>query len=206
MERMKYFILFFLFLSKCVFAAEKIEAEVGKAKVKRNKVAFIISNTKPQTPHTQELLQRVKFNLEFADFFDVVVEMDKDGVGKTDYVNFLNWKESTYDFLIKADVETNNDLVTTKVFVYDVASKSQLFGNSYSGKTALSVKISQKISDQVLSIITGRPSEAFFSRFAFVCDKGMGKGDNTKKEIYMTDWDTSYVEQLTNRKSISFSP
>jgi len=146
----------------------------------------------------------VSGDLDLTGYFvpmDKAAFIDTDGSSLTpESINFKNWTVIGAEILLKAGytcIGENN--IEVEIRLYDTFLGKQVFALSYLGKLDSTRSLMHRISNDIISAITGTKG-MFLSRLLFT------NNQTGNKEIYICDFDGKNVEQLTSYKSISLFP
>ncbi len=211
---------YFLFLLIGFKAFAYVSIDVGKAHVRQSQVALqplILTNPSLDSNSLQigsSLFEVLEKNLSFLGRFTLINQeafLEKPGEKSlrpypesSNGFIWKNWQLLNTDYLImgkysltKKNLET---LVQVECFVYHVPLKKQLLHKKYSGSIRQIRQLAHYISNDFIQVIAKTPS-MFLTKITAV--KSLS---NSKKELFIMDWDGVQQKQISFHRSIVMLP
>ncbi|MCY4321377.1 MAG: hypothetical protein OXC37_03095 [Bdellovibrionaceae bacterium] len=210
------FLFCFAFLFS-ISAHARIYINVGAPEnIKKSIIALSEFRLKAETSDKKSLsigekmTERLNKNLKFSSYFNVLsskafienpnllepVPYLKNSKG----FRWQNWKLSGADFLFFADYSISDENLLIDVYFYNVNSQKRILKKNYKGAQFQSLKIIDKISNDIVKKLSGR--EGIFET-KIIAVRSM---DSVKKEIFVMDWNGERKKRITYHRSIVLSP
>ncbi|WII70580.1 translocation protein TolB [Bdellovibrio sp. 22V] len=114
---------------------------------------------------------------------------------------FQSWSAIGTDFLIRAGYSIVGNEVTLETYTYHVPRANLILGKKYKGPLSSARRIAHTFTNDVMKALTGKEGP-FLSRIVVSSDRSGG----VSKEIFVMDWDSANMEQVSSHRSISISP
>jgi TolB protein len=115
-------------------------------------------------------------------------------------INFANWLVIGAKAIVKGTATQSGNTVTVEARLLDVAQRSQIGGERYSGNADRLPQMGRRFADKVMEYLTGEPGP-FDSRIAFASRRG-----GRAKEILVMSVDAFEVSTVTNNRTINLAP
>lgn len=187
-------------------ANDKPYISVGSARTKKTVIAFPDIKTQESgiAPSLRIMTDTVISDLLFMDIFRFLdraafLEDDKKAGLTLDSFKISDWTSIGAEFLIKASAVKEGNTIALEARLYDTFGAKQVLGKRYMA-TASDIKVlAHTLANDVVTALTGLPG-IFLTKIAASCDR------TNHKEIYVMDFDGTNVKQITNHRSIAFSP
>lgn len=196
-------ILLFSFLQFSLFAQDELTVvAVGDAELAQEFIGIgkpqikgeLSANAKNQVNEVMNII-RNDF-LYYRKYFDVKLVAQEE-------FNQASLKVKGIQFFIQIKIETTSAL-KIEMSLYNVALSKLLSSKSLTISGSDLRYPSHQLADQFYQNIRGKKS-IFLSKIAFVSDRTSVRGD-TRKELYIMDFDGGNKKQLTNHKGTVISP
>ncbi len=196
-------IVFFLFISLGAQEEVHITIKDGIARIPVALPEFHVKNeiTPKAAALVKELYTTLWNDLEYSRVFRLVSKDYYKLIKKPDpaNINFKDWASIQANILITGEVDVvAEDKLIFAIRVFDIKSGRLIFGNHYSGNSAVVRLIAHRSADQMMKYIGEKP--LFDSKLAFVSDRD---GD---KEIFIMDYDGKRQRQITFNDTIDILP
>ena len=115
-------------------------------------------------------------------------------------INFANWSVLGAKAVVKGTATQSGNTLSVEARLFDVAQRSQIGGQRYTGNADLLNQMGRRFADKVLEYLTGEPGP-FDSRIAFASRRG-----GRAKEILVMSVDGFDVSMVTNNRTINLAP
>lgn len=115
-------------------------------------------------------------------------------------INFANWSVLGAKAVIKGTATQSGNTLSVEARLFDVAQRSQVGGERYSGDADLLPQMGRRFADKVMEYLTGERGP-FDSRIAFASRRG-----GRAKEILVMSVDGFDVSMVTNNRTINIAP
>lgn len=158
-----------------------------------------------------ELFNTINNDLSVSSYFQFISQSayledpSKTGLmpapGQPNGFKFQNWSTIGADFLIRAGFSIVGNEITLETYTYHVPRANLVLGKKYKGPVSSARRIAHTFANDVLKALTGKEGP-FLSRVVASSDRAGGQA----KEIYVMDWDSANMEQVSRHRSISISP
>nr|WP_295902475.1 translocation protein TolB [uncultured Bdellovibrio sp.] len=158
-----------------------------------------------------ELFNTISNDLSVSSYFQFInqsaylEDTSKTGLmpapGQPNGFKFQSWSAIGADFLIRAGFSIIGNEVTLETYTYHVPRANLVLGKKYKGPVSSARRIAHTFANDVLKALTGKEGP-FLSRVVVSSDRA----GSQVKEIYVMDWDSANMEQVSNHRSISISP
>lgn len=158
-----------------------------------------------------ELFNTISNDLSVSSYFQFInqsaylEDTSKTGLmpapGQPNGFKFQSWSAIGADFLIRAGFSIVGNEVTLETYTYHVPRANLVLGKKYKGPVSSARRIAHTFANDVLKALTGKEGP-FLSRVVASSDRA----GSQIKEIYVMDWDSANMEQVSNHRSISISP
>jgi len=191
-----------------VFAEDTLTiVAVGDADQETDKIAVLQPDiTATLKPREKKVVNEL-IDLMTSDFslykhlFDV---SDKLVARTTATPDYKGWKDQRYRYVISFSIFAKEKVLHTSYSLYDVQKGTELL--SESGKIWVKNirNFGHQISNKMYKAITGNDS-VFNTKIVFVSDRTSKKRD-TRKELYIMDFDGNKKQRLTYTNSMIISP
>lgn len=148
-----------------------------------------------------ELVDTVRYDLAFSDFFDIVEPRLYGLVPPQEgsQVRHEDWESIGADALLALNYTFRSGQVAVDAMLYDNPSRKLLLHKRYAGGPELLRRVAHRVSDDLVQHYTGRPGIAL-TWISFVSKHGDGK------ELYLMDYDGKRIRRLTTTNTINLSP
>ncbi len=179
------------------------------------KVKILFGSTSRNTPQAKsdidEILAKVKRNLQSTDLFEVSQRQGNIAAGTSDDLSiekvpdFVKYSSSGVGMLLVVDANFNQSgELEIKVRLWDVLDERQLFGKFYAANRGNYKKMSNLISDEIFKAATGEKMGHFDSKIAYIAESG-GALKRMKRVVTM-DFDGDNLRYLTNGRDLVLTP
>lgn len=207
-----------LFTSVAFAQENGLYIKLGEARTKKSLLAFPAlqyfgspaSSSKHQTVGV-ELFNTIANDLSVSSYFQMInqsaflEDTSKTGLmpapGQANGFKFQSWSAIGADFLIRAGFSIVGSEMTLETYTYHVPRATLVMGKKYKGPTSSVRRIAHTFANDILKALTGKEGP-FLSRVVMTSDRS---GSQTK-EIFVMDWDSANMDQVSNHRSISISP
>lgn len=195
-----------------------IYIKLGEARTKKSLLAFPAlqyfgsptASSKYQSVGV-ELFNTIANDLSVSSYFQMInqsaflEDTTKVGLlpapGQANGFKFQSWSAIGADFLIRAGFSIAGTEMTVETYIYHVPRATLVMGKKYKGPTSSVRRIAHTFANDVLKALTGKEGP-FLSRVVATSDRAGGQA----KEIFVMDWDSANMDQVSNHRSISISP
>lgn len=153
---------------------------------------------------SNQIYENITSNLKLTSVFRLIdrksfiENTSKSGISIGEF-DFANWKQIDALALIKGSFEIQGTVLSVQFRLYDVLASTQIGGKSYKGTTKDILRISNQISNEILSILTG--NNGFFGTKISAVSNASGV-----KEIVVMDANGQKIIPISNNKSINLLP
>lgn len=221
MKKIMTFFLMWLFVTNFSFAQEKV-LKIDISGISEKKIPLAITMFKNvskdnQIKEAKELDKIITNDLALTNWFKIINKKAflhapaKYGF-RTKEVPFASWESLDVTHLVKGSYEIKGKKINIVAYVYDVVSRKLLLKTpSYSGKISTIRKISHKIANKIVEVITGDKG-IFETKIVCVAEitEKISKGKRQRvvkyKDIIAMDFDGENETFLTRSKALLFSP
>ena len=201
------FSLCIIFSSLSLFGQDSLTiVAVGDAEQQEEKVVFI----KPKfegtlNSHEQKtIFDMIKVQISDFDFYRHLFEVSKEPVTRGNVPDYASWKSNSYRYVIDSIIYKEANGVHLDLKLYDVQLGSILLEDKSLVGLRNIRKFAHTVANRIYRRITGKDS-IFNSKIVFVSDR-TSRGRDTRKEIYIMDFDGSRKQRLTYSNSLIISP
>ena len=115
-------------------------------------------------------------------------------------INFANWTTIGAKALIKGSVTQSGGSFVIEARLYDVAQRSQVGGERYTGSADIVPRMGRRFADKIMELLTGERGP-WDSKVAFASRRG-----GRAKEIFAMSVDGFDVNSVTSNKTINLAP
>ena len=132
------------------------------------------------------LPRRLRTNLDMTGFFDLVdprasMEINpRAGLNGEAPLDYAPWAQIGASLVIKGAIQSSRSSVTLEMYLYDVATGSQLLAKRYTGSAKDAKRMIARFTNDVILAVTGEPG-VFGTKIIFV------SGSRSNKSIMMTE-------------------
>lgn len=159
--------------------------------------AFVTTSHVPQQA-ADTVYDTLRADILYARYFDVSQD-GPDFSPKAVREMLRGWNRKHANYVIGAEMSYDAPQYTIKLYVYDVAAQTPVFGKAFKGNDATLRLLAHIAADQIIQTLTGHRGIAA-TKIAFA-------NNSTKhKEIYVVDYDGENLKKLTNDRSIALLP
>lgn len=201
-----FYALTLLFFASPAFAGQ-VYISIGDAKIKKSVLAIpkvkITEASKEAEKAAETLHQILNRDLEFTALFRIqdpqaFIEPPAAGLA-LDGFKLSDWSTIGTEFLLKTGVQIEDGQIALELRLHDVLGGKQIHGKRYMAPKGEATTLAHTAANDIMEALTGHRG-MFLSKLAFVCNR------SGQKEIYVSDYDGSNVEQLTHHRSLAFAP
>lgn len=146
-----------------------------------------------------EVVETVRWDLDFSGYFDVVDPKLYALVPDGDISRHEDWESIGADAVAEIRVTYRDDSIQADLRLHDTPSQRTLVHYRYAGGRDRLRRVAHQISDDLVKHYSGRAGIAL-TWITFVSKHGDGK------ELYLMDYDGKRVRRLTSYGTISLSP
>jgi TolB protein len=174
------------------------------------KIPIAVPKFRAMTPAESELAlvsgiaDQVSEMLEFTGYFKILdrgaflYDPQKTGIVRED-LNFANWKTVGSELVITGGITLQGSELAVEMRLFDTFKANMIVGKRYLGQVGDQRDMARRFCSEVIQALTGRPG-IFDSRLSFVSN---GTGN---KELYVSEFDGTNIQQLTQKRSITSFP
>ncbi len=141
----------------------------------------------------------LKRYLGYTGLFDFMDPKGFLGAPRLDGIDYRRWSRIGAELMIAGGYKLENNILTLKLWLYDITEGKLLVGRLYDGRPADLGAMLARFSDDVMLALTGERS-IYSTMIAFV-----GRRERVK-EIYLMRFDGSGVRKLSHKGDISLYP
>jgi TolB protein len=212
-----------------IVAAQQASQPTGQKPQQPSEIATVISGDSGAPPHyavpdfialsagaapiAQMLGQVLWDDLNFEREFDMIprdVYKSVPVARTTEQIPFGAWREVGADGVFFGTVEVKGNDVTVQVRLYNVRSRTLVFGQEYTIASRSARRIAHEVSDAVHKEQRGLRGVAR-TRLAFVSDRTresvLGTVEKRSvKEVYVADYDGANELRITNSRDLNLNP
>lgn len=205
---MKKLICVFLFCFSFLIHAEddknSVIVAVGEAELMKQKIYFMstkiigdLNKTEKEAISTLDTILKDDFGF-YQHWFEV------ESAANTDIVDYASWEKKGAHFIFTSYAQIKEDRLTLSYKVYDIFKKQTLIEESSDVWVSKIREYSHIVADKVYRSIKNKDS-IFTKKIVFVSDR-TSRGTDTKKELYIMDFDGHQKLRLTHHNSMVISP
>ena len=203
----KLLIIILALLSLKLWAQDSLTiVAVGEAEQQEEKVIFLKPKFEGNLNNAEKKLANDMISILISDFkfYKHLFDVNEAPTARGTVPNYSGWKAESYRYVVDSIIFKEQGTVHADVNVYDVQQKNMIL----SDKTVFDLKNirshSHATANRIYRRITGKDS-IFMSKIVFVSDRS-SKRKETKKEIYIMDFDGERKQRLTYSNSMIISP
>lgn len=142
--------------------------------------------------------------LKITGFFNIIspkafLEPPAKSAQLPERINFSDWSVIGAEYLVKGGYQYHSENLVAEFRLYDVVKGRLLIGKRYTGANQDRKEMAKRFADEVISALTGERG-VFDTRIAFVTKKG------AEADLYVTDFEGSFVTKITNHKAFMIAP
>lgn len=196
-------LLLTLFLSSLIVFGHRSYSQIllpGVSSPTIQKISIVISpleNMGKESIYASRFEQILKQDLENAALFDVRFEKVVDSVGGN--IDFQSLYEKGIDAVIAGQYKVVDNKLTLALRVFDVWWEKPLDGKTYTASPVKIREAAHRFSNVVIKSLAG--IDGFFtSKIVFV------KGNKSKRDLFIMDYDGFNVKKLTSHQANVMSP
>lgn len=179
---------------------------VGDAEQQEEKIAFI----EPKFEGTINSAERkvvsdiIKIYISDFQFYKHLFDVIPQPITRTIAADYSGWKSSSYRYVVDTVINKDKATLNLELKVFDVQAKSELLSDKSTVNLRNARTFAHTSANRIYRRITGKDS-IFLSKIVFTSDR-TSKRRETKKEIYIMDFDGERKQRLTYSNSMIISP
>ena len=146
------------------------------------------------------LPKRLRTNLDMTGYFDLLDPRSslepnpRAGLSGEAAIDYAPWAQIGANLVIKGAIQASRSSVTLEMYLFDVATGTQLLAKRYSGSAKDAKRMIARFTNDVLLAVTGEPG-VFGSKIIFV------SGSRSNKSIMMTELGLDEAEGVAAPKN-----
>lgn len=200
-------ILLSFLLYQSSFAQDAVTiVAVGEAEAEKDKLGFTdYKKSFELSPKELTLLKELKglFISDFK-FYKHLFEVTENEIAVPAKDALETWASESYRYIIQTELTKAGESIELALKLFDLKDKKSIFDKKSNINFSNIRSYGHGLSDEIYKAITGNES-IFKSKIVFVSDRTSRKSD-TRKELYIMDFDGKRIQRLTYLNSMIISP
>jgi TolB protein len=207
---LKILLIFVLIFVNPILVAQETDAvtivAVGDAEQENEKLAFASPNYQGNFADGEKKVMQDLYAIMISDFsfYKHLFDVQSALIERNSLVSYAIWKKQNYRYVIESTLSKAGEKILMDFNLYDVVNEKSLMQNKVAVDIYNIRTTAHEISHGLYRAITGKES-IFKSKILFVSDR-TSVGSDTRKEIYLMDFDGERKQRITYENSMIISP